>query len=244
MIVGDEAVDVGLSRDLLQARIERRAHGEAAAIEFVLAEEIDDVATHFLGEELRRGEPSAGLAHLHAERLGLCLFGVLFGDKAVLDHAVDHPVAAGDGALRKAERIIVTRRLGQRGEIGAVGDRQLVQRLVPIGLRRGGNAIGAATEINLVQIKLEDLLLGEGALDADGEDNLLQLALHGLVARQKEVLGDLLGDGRGTDFVAARTADIGDDGAQDALNVEAAMLIEVLVLGGDEGVNHVGRESR
>ena len=58
----------------------------------------------------------------------------------------------------------------------------------------------------------------------------------GLVARQKEVLGHLLGDGRGADHAAAglRAAQIGDGGAQDALNVEAAMLIEILVLGGDE----------
>ena len=34
------------------ARIERRAHGEAAAVELVLAEEIDDVAAHFLGEDI------------------------------------------------------------------------------------------------------------------------------------------------------------------------------------------------
>ena len=54
MIVGHEAVDQRLAADLLEARIERRAHGEAAAIELVLAEEIDDVAAYFLGEELRR----------------------------------------------------------------------------------------------------------------------------------------------------------------------------------------------
>ena len=243
MIVGDEAVDQSLAADLLETRIERRAHGEAAAIELVLAEEIDDVAAHFLGEEFRRGEPRAGLAHLHAERLGLGGLALFLGDEAVLDHAIDHPVAAGDGALRKAERIVVARRLGQRREIGAIGDRQLVQRLVPIGLRRCGHAIGAAAEINLVQIKLEDLLLGEGALDADGEDRLFQLALDGLVARQEEVLGDLLGDGRGAHHAAARLGarHVGDGGTQDALNVEAAMLVEILVLGRDEGFDHTVR---
>ena len=100
VIVGDKPIDQSLARDLLQARVERRAHREAAAIELVLAEDVDDVAAHFLGEEFRRGEPRAGLAHLHAERLGLGLLAVLLGDEAVLDHAVDHPVAALDRPLR------------------------------------------------------------------------------------------------------------------------------------------------
>ncbi len=57
---------------------------------------------------------------------------------------------------------------------------------------------------------------------------------------EQEVLGHLLGDGRGADHAPSRLhgAQIGDDGAQDALNVEAAMLIEILVLGRDEGLDH------
>ena len=138
------------------------------------------------------------------------------------------------------ERIVVARRLGQRGEIRGLGQRELVQRLVPIGLGRGGNAVGPAAEIDLIQIELEDLLLGEGPLDADGEDRLLELALDVLIPRQQEVLGHLLGDGRSADHVRSaglQRAQIGDDGAEDALNVEAAVLIEVLVLGRDEGVD-------
>src|SRR5262249_32442616 len=183
----------------------------------------------------RGGESRAGWAYLHAKRLGLRLLAVLLGDVAVLHHAIDHPVAALNCSLRKAERVVVARRLGKSGKIGAVGDGKLGQRLVTIGLRRSSDTVGAGAEIDLVQIKLEDLLLGERALDADSQDRLLQLALHRLLIRQKEVLGHLLGDGRGADLVAARTAQIGGGGAQDALNVEAAMLIEILVLSRDEG---------
>src|SRR5262249_23650219 len=123
--------------------------------------------------------------------------------KSVLDDPVDHPVAPVDGAVRILEWIVVGRRLGERRKIGAIAKRQFVQRLVPIGLSGGGDPIGARPEINLVEIKLEDLLLGEGALDANSKDRLLELALHGLVAAQKEILGDLLGDGRGADYAAA-----------------------------------------
>ena len=37
---------------------------------------------------------------------------------------------------------------------------------------------------------------------------------------------------------------IGEGGAQDALNVDAAMLIEVLVFSREKGVNYVDRELR
>ena len=170
-------------------------------------------------------------------RLGLLPF--LGRGEAVLDDAVDDPVPPRDGAIGMPERIVVARRLRQRGEIGRVRQGELAQRLVPIGLGGGGDTVGARAEIDLVQIELEDLLLGEGALDADGEDGFLQLALDILVVRQQEVLGHLLGDGRGADHAAARLhrAQIGDDGADDALNVEAAMLVEILVLGRDESLD-------
>ncbi len=137
------------------------------------------------------------------------------------------------------ERIVVARRLGEGRKIGAIGKGKLVQSLVPIGLGCCRHAIGAHAEIDLVEVKLEDLLLGEGALDADGKDRLFQLPLNGLVAGKEEILGHLLGDGRGADRAPARLqiAHIGDDGAEDALNIEPAMLIEVLVLGGDEGLD-------
>ena len=100
VIVGDKPIDQSLAGDLLQPGVERRAHREAAAIELVLTEDVDDVAAHFLGEEFRCGESRASLAHLHAERLGLGRLALLLGDEAVLDHAVDHPVAALDRPLR------------------------------------------------------------------------------------------------------------------------------------------------
>ena len=93
--------------------------------------------------------------------------------------------------------------------------------------------------IDLVEVELEDLVLGVGALDADGEDRLLELALERALARQQEVLGDLLGDGRGALGAPVAALDLGFDelehGARDALEVEAAVLVEALVLGRQEG---------
>ncbi len=239
LVVADQPVDEGLAGSALQRWIERGAHRQTAAVKPILAVKIDDLATHLLGEKLRGEDLGPGGALSDAEWRGLRLLAFIGGGEAILDDAVDDPVAARDGAIGEFERIVVARRLGQRGEIGAVSKREFAQRLVPIGLRRSSDAVGARAEIDLVHIEFEDLLLGEGAFDANGKDRLLQLALNRLVARQEEVLGHLLGDGRGADDAPPRLhiAHIGDDGADDALNIEAAMLIEILVLGRDEGLD-------
>jgi hypothetical protein len=91
---------------------------------------------------------AAGFSLPHRQRLG---------DVAVLDHAVDDPVAALDEpASVAAERMIVGRTLRQRGEIGGLGDCQFGHRLVEIGERRAGNAIGIQAEEDLVEIEFEN----------------------------------------------------------------------------------------
>ena len=180
----------------------------------------------------------AGAAHGHVERRLLCLLGVGRGDLAVLAHAVDDVVAPLDRALAGAERIEQARRLRQRGEIGRFRDRQFVHRFVEIQQRRRGDAVGAESEIDLVQIQFEDLVLGVGTLDLEREQRFLDLARERHFVGQEEVLGDLLGDGRGALRTAARShvLEIQQTGTRDAAEVEAAVLVEVLVLRRHEGV--------
>ena len=105
---------------------------------------------------------------------------------------------------RVAEGMVVVRPLGQRREIGRLRERQLVHRLVEIVERGGGDAVGAEAEEDLVEVELEDLVLGVGLLDAEREDRFLDLAVERLLVGEQEVLGDLLGDGRGAAADAAR----------------------------------------
>ena len=117
--------------------------------------------------------------------------------------------------------------------------RQILQLLVEVAEARRGDAVGADAEVDLVEVQLEDLVLRVGAFDADGEDRLLQLALHRAFAAQQEVLGDLLGDGRTAFGAAVAALDLRFhdlvDGARDALEVDAAVLVEALVLSRKEG---------
>ena len=158
----------------------------------------------------------------------------------VIDHLVEHPVAPLERAVLLPERIVVVRRLRQRREIGRFRDGQLVHRLVEIEQRRRGHAVGAEAEIDFVEIELEDLFLGIGALDLEREQRLLDLALERDLVGQKEVLGDLLGDGGGALRTAARSIGLHIEhaGADDAAEVETVVLVEILVFGGEEGVDH------
>ena len=180
----------------------------------------------------------AGRPHRDVERLLLRLVGDVGGDVAVFGHAIDDVIAPRDRFVALAERVVVVRPFRQGGEVGRFRDRKLVHRLVEIQQRRGGDPIGAEAEIDFVEIKLEDFFLRVGALDAQRQQRFLDLALERHLVGQQEVLGDLLGDGRGALRPAARAVvlDVEQPGARNAVNVDAGVLVEVLVLGGDEGV--------
>ena len=159
-------------------------------------------------------------------------------DVAVLQHAIEHPVAPLDRAVVMARRIIVVGRLGKRPEKGALGDVEISQRLAEIVERRRRHAIGTGAEKDLVEIELEDLVLGKGPFDAPRQQRFLELALDGAVAGQQEVLGHLLGDGGGADQTPVATAsnrqDVLRHGPRQRPPVEAAVLVEILVLGRNE----------
>ena len=131
----------------------------------------------------------------------------------------------------------VARGLGQRGEIGGFRDGQLVHRLAVIIQRGGGDAIVAQTEIDLVQVEFEDALLRIGGLDPEAQEHFADLAVEGALVRQQEVLRHLLGDGRRA-LHALRALNEDQRGARDAFRIDAAVGVEILVLGRDEGLLH------
>src|ERR1700722_1372068 len=113
-----------------------------------------------------------------------------------------------------------------------------MDRLVEIKQRRRRDPVSAETEIDFVEIKLEDLVLAVGTLDLEGEQRLLDLARERYLVGQQEGLGDLLGDGGGAlrPTALAEVLDVEQSGARDAAEIKPAMLVEILVLGRDEGV--------
>ena len=111
----------------------------------------------------------------------------------------------------------------------ASGQRHVARRLAEIALRRGFDAVGAGAEIDAVEIEIEDLVLGIFALEPERQDHLLQLALHGALLGQEQVLGELLRDGRAA-LRHAAMQDIRRGRAGDAEHIDAPMRIEAPVL--------------
>ena len=77
LVEAHEAVDQSLARPDLHLRIERRADGEAALVEFLVAVAVRQFAAHFLGEIA--GDIGIGRerARVDAERLGARLVALV-----------------------------------------------------------------------------------------------------------------------------------------------------------------------
>src|SRR5918999_1670087 len=88
-----------------------------------------------------------------------------------------------DGAVGKAARIVATRCLRNPGQRRRLGDIEVAYRLAEVALRRRLDAVGAAAEVDLVEVQLEDLVLRETGFDVAGDLRLLQLARERLLPR-------------------------------------------------------------
>jgi hypothetical protein len=67
---------------------------------------------------------------------------------------------------------------------------------------------------------------------------LANLALIAALVADQEVLGDLLGDGGGALLPRSARAQVDHDGAHEPFRVDARVLVEILVLGRQEGTDH------
>ena len=102
------------------------------------------------------------------------------------------------------------------------------------------DALGAVLpEIDLVEIVLEDLVLGVHPLRHQRHERFLDLALQRAVALQEEVLHQLLGQGAAA-LDDAAAPQISHEGAQHRHRVHAAVIVEALVLHCQHGLPHPG----
>ena len=229
-----------LARRGLQPRVERRAH-VVAALGQLGPKRQQRALAHLFDEIVGVVIARAGRRHLDHQVFLHRRLGLGAGDPAHLRHLAQHPVAPAHGRDLVVHGVVVVRSLGQGRQIGALRQIELGERLAEIVVGGGADAIGAVAQPDLVQIELEDALLGQGLLDALGEDGFLELAAKGLVAGQKDVLGHLLGDGRAALEPAPlrHVEDVLAHGPRHAGRVDAAVLEEIMILGRQEGVHHL-----
>jgi hypothetical protein len=165
----------------------------------------------------------------------------------VLGHVAQRLVAPGLGRGRVALGVGVLGRADGTGEERGLGQRELLHVLAEVGARGGLDAVRAAPEVNGVEVALEDLLLGELTLQLQREHRLLDLAGERALLAEVGVLHVLLGQRRRT-LEVAPAQEVVDRRARDAEGVDAVVVEEVVVLGGDDGVDdhlrHLGDGDR
>ena len=232
--------------DLLLRHVERRRHLVAAARDrsLVAAQDrrelvayLEDEVRRFDRRDRRPGDP---------DRFALRGFGLLLGDRAGVQHLVEHVGAPRGRAVQilGLRRIEHGRRLRQPSEERGLRERELRKiGLSEIGQRRGFDAVGLVPVVDLVEVELEDLLLRVRPRDLDGEDGLADLALEADLAADDPLLHELLRDGRRAALAGVAARQVGVDGADDAADVDTGIAPERLVLGRDgrvdEDLGHV-----
>ena len=82
--------------------------------------------------------------------------------------AVRGDVAAG--------RVVLRRRLHQAGDQRRFGHVEVARVLVEVALRGGLDAVALVPVVDLVQVHLQDLVLGELLVQLIGQDDLARLA--------------------------------------------------------------------
>src|SRR5262245_5668035 len=130
------------------------------------------------------------------------------------------------------------RPLEQAGEHRCLSKVHVARGLVEIKLCRRIDAEGAAAEIGAVEIEFENLVLRQPYFKPQREERFLDLALDGALVRQEQVFGQLLADG-GTALHHAAGARIREHRAEQAGKVDAEMLVEAAVFGGERRLDQV-----
>jgi hypothetical protein len=212
-------------------------HFQSAAVELFRAELLVllDVLADLLGEvraDARRLLLERAEGDGRADGLPV-LLGV---DELLREHAPEDVVAAHPGAVGMREGAVVHRRADQRRQHRRLGKGQLFGVLAEVEARARLDPVRAVAEVDLVRVQLEDLVLGEVLLDLHGQEGLVDLAADGLLGGEEDLLGELLGERRGA-LGGAALDDVLQQRAHDRLRVDAAVAVELRVLGGDDGVD-------
>ena len=162
-------------------------------------------------------------------------------DIALLVHLAQDRLLTLLIVLPVIEGVVIRRQIRDADDRGALGKRQLRHVLAEIGLRRGLYAEAALTEVHSVEVPFHDLLLVVLLLKLKRGEYLGELALDRDLFLTGQVLYELLGDGRAA-VAALAAGEDRDERTGRTVPVNALVLIEALILDGDQRLFHVPRD--
>ncbi len=139
--------------------------------------------------------------------------------------------------------IIAVGALDAAGDKGALQQFQLSHRLIEEVTGRHPQPPAVAADVELVDIKLQDILFLVVILQAQGIEQLLELGGQGAILTFKEVFRGLLSDGAAPLHHPAGF-DIGHDGPQHPTEIDPRMPEKRGVLGRHDGLDEMGGNAR
>src|SRR6185295_14999928 len=162
-------------------------------------------------------------------------------DLLLREHRLQYFQTAGPRGSRVRHRVVTRRIRRDSRQQSCLRERQPRRGRVEVGLRGTLDAIRAVPEVNGVEIGGEDAQLRPALLELPGEGSFLELAADRPCGRDTRVLDELLRDRRSTlyDLLAG---DVRPDGASDAAQVDAVVLVEAFVLDRDDRLLHDRRD--
>ncbi len=230
------AVAQRLLRLLLQVNVEGGDDVQPPLFHHVCPVTLDELTAYDL-------EIGQGLSRLdHRCRMRLDGPFLLRGDHLDGDHAGKDGAAPRAHLRQVTQRVVASRVLRHPGKKRAFRLGKLLRVLVEVLPRRLRDSPCTVAEVDLVEVHLEDLVLGVLLLEVHGELDFLYLPVDRLFPGQVLVLDKLLRDG-GTAFGEPPLHHVLHKGAGDAAHVDAAVLVEAGVLGGDQRLAQKGRDT-
>ncbi len=155
-------------------------------------------------------------------------------------HAPQDIKLTGAGPLGVGNRVVGRRRLRETGEHGGLRHIDLGQRFAEVDLGRCGKAVGALTEEDLVDVELQDLILGQIRLDLIGKQDLAKFASERSLTGEEEVPCDLHRNRAGA--LLRPAGQVSQRCAQDRDVVDPAVLIKPLVFRCENRLPHDFRD--
>ena len=116
------------------------------------------------------------VVELDDEVLGAGLISLCCRDEAAFHHAVDDVLLPDAGPLGVADRVVGGGRLGQSGQHGSLGNRDVFQCFVKVSFGRRCKTVGPVSQKNLVHVNFQNLVFGQQVLQLEGQQNLVDFA--------------------------------------------------------------------
>ncbi len=185
--------------------------------------------------------PLESVARREVELLLFGRFALRRVDHPVALHGIEHLRPAGERLLRPGDGIELLGRADNAGEERGFSEGQPQRRLVEERLCCRLDPVGPASEVDRVQVLLEDLILGERALEPPRQNDLVPLALDRLgPVVEIDVASELHRD-RAAALLDPTSGRVDDERTPQSRNVDAVVRREALVLDRDDRVANVHR---